>query len=150
MGCLSITGYPWNNPLSVLILHFITWRNKGNCCNFQMGCYSIRGKNPEITLVVTYLVFYILKRQGLLLQLPIGMLLHQRKKPHGITPVVTYLAFYTLKIIGLLLQLPDGIFTPLGNNPLDNPYRCLSCISYLEKTRSIVTSLALDATVSCG
>ena len=45
-----------------------------------MGCYSIRGKNPEITLVVTYLVFYILKRQGLLLQLPIGMLLHQRKK----------------------------------------------------------------------
>lgn len=56
-----------------------------------MGCYSIRGKNPEITLV-TYLVFYILKRQGLLLQLPIGMLLHLRKKPHGIIPVVTYLA----------------------------------------------------------
>ena len=109
-----------------------------------MGCYSIRGKNPEITLVVTYLVFYILKRQGLLLQLPIGMLLHQRKKPPGINPVVTYLAFYTLKIIGLLLQLLDGMFTPSGNNPLDNPYRCLSCISYLEKTRIIIATSGWD------
>lgn len=119
-----------------------------------MGCYSIRGKNPEITLVVTYLVFYILKRQGLLLQLPIGMLLHQRKKPHGITPVVTYLAFYTLKIIGLLLQFPDGMFTPSGNNPLA-PWitRIVAYLAFhilIEKTRSIVTSLALDASVSCG
>lgn len=81
-----------------------------------------------------------MKKQGELLQLPDGMLLHQGEKPWD-NPGRHLSGILYLEKTRIIVATSDWDVTPSEEKtPWDNPGRYLSCILYLENNRIIIAT----------